>query len=219
MFKRFLAMPRSSLAAPSDVISSEYSSCSSFRASVASATDSSSALMPSANAFSSSVSVAMASVVSAIEASRSLSVWPSSLTLSSVVSNCPSQYSFLWSSSSCSWPKTATRSSMSVKTFSKLTFLPVRATVMRSKAARLECTAGAFWMSLSAFFRMSRLLASIWTKLGLGKVFLKSSRASSSFKILIVSAMATFSSALIFSISSHSLSFAAQFSSMSARNF
>mmetsp|Transcript_45763 Transcript_45763/g.83833 ORF Transcript_45763/g.83833 Transcript_45763/m.83833 type:complete len:263 (-) Transcript_45763:733-1521(-) len=212
-------MPKSSLAAESAVISSVNASFSSFRVSVASATSLSRASMPSVRALISSFKVEMPSSASSMANFTVEMVCSKPFSLSSVTSNCFSQYSFLWSSSVCSFAKTSTSSSISLKTFSKLTFLPVSATAMRSNAARLECVAGAFWISARAFLRTSRLLDSIWTKLGLGNVFLKSSKASSSFKILIVSAMATFSSALIFSISSHSLSFEAQFSSMSAKNF
>mmetsp|Transcript_32680 Transcript_32680/g.64362 ORF Transcript_32680/g.64362 Transcript_32680/m.64362 type:complete len:259 (-) Transcript_32680:390-1166(-) len=55
--------------------------------------------------------------------------------------------------------------------------------------------------------------------LALGNVFLNKSRASSSFSTLIVSAMATSSSARVFDRSSHSAFFSAQLLSRPARNF
>merc|ERR1719375_135760 len=76
-----------------------------------------------------------------------------------------------------------------------------------------------------AFCRMDRARARtesrvtlICTKL-LGNVFLNNSRASSSFRILMVSARATSSSDRILQISAHSFLFVAQFLSRSARNF
>mmetsp|Transcript_54724 Transcript_54724/g.108910 ORF Transcript_54724/g.108910 Transcript_54724/m.108910 type:complete len:278 (-) Transcript_54724:261-1094(-) len=54
---------------------------------------------------------------------------------------------------------------------------------------------------------------------GLGNVFLKRSKASSSFKILIVSLMAKISSARVLHLSAHSASLVAQPFSSSARNF
>merc|ERR1719223_1134303 len=68
---------------------------------------------------------------------------------------------------------------------------------------------------------MARELSVVCIRLALplGSVFLKRSRASSSFKTLMVSARATNASARIFDLSSHSLVFVAHPFSNSAKNF
>mmetsp|Transcript_5104 Transcript_5104/g.11309 ORF Transcript_5104/g.11309 Transcript_5104/m.11309 type:complete len:301 (-) Transcript_5104:645-1547(-) len=214
-------MPKSSFAAPSEAISSLYSSCSFFLVSVLSATDLSRALIPSARAFKSWVKVAMSSLVSSMEAPRSLRFCSKALILSSVVSNWPSQYSFLCESSACSCASTAMSSSINVNTFSKLTLRPDKAMVMSSKAPLLPfCARMARLFSIAAALRVCAWLSeTVCSRLGLGRVFLKSSNASSSLRILMVSEMATNSSLRVLVASSHSAVLVSQFLLRSARNF
>mmetsp|Transcript_15661 Transcript_15661/g.36020 ORF Transcript_15661/g.36020 Transcript_15661/m.36020 type:complete len:217 (-) Transcript_15661:528-1178(-) len=145
-----------------------------------------------------------------------LSFLESSFCLSSVKSNCVSQFSFLLSSSVCSFFKVATKSSMSPNTLSKLTFLPVRASAKKSTSGRCEPRTRA--SSANALDLRTEAVSANWIKLGLGRVFLKSSRASSSLRILMVSEIATSSSLRSFSIFSHSAFLVPQFFSRSARN-
>mmetsp|Transcript_158220 Transcript_158220/g.274798 ORF Transcript_158220/g.274798 Transcript_158220/m.274798 type:complete len:201 (+) Transcript_158220:1044-1646(+) len=112
-------------------------------------------------------------------------------------------------------------SSIIFSTLSKFTFLPWSATAMKSSSGRWPpawCFASAIWArarfccEITLTFTCTRALAP-------GSVFLKSSKASSSFKILIVSANATCSSARTFMFASCSSFFVAQSVSKSARNF
>mmetsp|Transcript_17220 Transcript_17220/g.53922 ORF Transcript_17220/g.53922 Transcript_17220/m.53922 type:complete len:206 (-) Transcript_17220:787-1404(-) len=151
----------------------------------------------------------------------------SSFFLSSIWSNWIAQYSFLASSSDCSFFSTSTMSSHILMTLSKVPWLmalrPLRASTRKSKPA---CPwAPAFCRALrtiaNARTRNEAALASTCTKLALalGRVFLKSSRASSSLSTLMVSARATSSSARVFCRASHSAVFVEQLFSSPARNF
>mmetsp|Transcript_14825 Transcript_14825/g.33355 ORF Transcript_14825/g.33355 Transcript_14825/m.33355 type:complete len:351 (-) Transcript_14825:375-1427(-) len=174
--------------------------------------------MASFNALISSVTVVKSSVVTSMDFSRSDSVFSKAFFSSSAVSKSFAQVAFLVSSSTCSFFSRATISSIMVKTFSKPTFLPLKASMR--KFNWLLC-AGSARNTERAWLETSFEVTCTCTKLlaGLGSVFLKSSSASSSLRILMVSASASFSSARFFSIASHSLSLVAQFSSMSAKNF
>mmetsp|Transcript_93783 Transcript_93783/g.252795 ORF Transcript_93783/g.252795 Transcript_93783/m.252795 type:complete len:200 (+) Transcript_93783:68-667(+) len=191
-----------------------YSSFSALRWSVALMTDLSRALMPAARAASSSVVVSMKAFVSSMAFSKSEMSRSSSFFLSSAASISFSQYTFLPSSSTCSLPSSVTISSIIANTLSKLTFLPRRAKEIKSK--RLS------WLPRSALMAMWRTSLSLTVTCKseeLGKVVLKSSSASSSFKILMVSAIARVSSARVFFTTSYSAVLVAQFLSKSARNF
>mmetsp|Transcript_8806 Transcript_8806/g.25251 ORF Transcript_8806/g.25251 Transcript_8806/m.25251 type:complete len:274 (-) Transcript_8806:565-1386(-) len=147
---------------------------------------------------------------------------------SSVVSNCVAQYSFLASSSTCSFFNTAIMSSTILMTLSKppwfKAFLPVSVSTKKSREERWS--RGAF---ACAFDKMSTARARVFAtpedtciKLELaapGNVFLKRSKASSSLRILMVSDNATNSSARVFFRSSHSAVFVPQLVFNSARNF
>mmetsp|Transcript_5129 Transcript_5129/g.11413 ORF Transcript_5129/g.11413 Transcript_5129/m.11413 type:complete len:241 (-) Transcript_5129:297-1019(-) len=138
---------------------------------------------------------------------------------SSVVSNSFSQYDTLLSSSLCSLARVSTSSSIKVMTFSKLIF-PFKAKVMKATfVLSMPPARVTSWSLARAALRCCLALDVTCTKLGLGSVFLNSSKASSSFRILIVSAMAIISSLRSFEISSHSFSLPSQFFSRSARNF
>merc|ERR1719321_860946 len=67
----------------------------------------------------------MPSLSAAMAVSRSAIVFSSSFFLSSAVSNCVAQYSFFSSSSTCSFFRVSTISSIILITFSKPIFLPV----------------------------------------------------------------------------------------------
>mmetsp|Transcript_16897 Transcript_16897/g.46663 ORF Transcript_16897/g.46663 Transcript_16897/m.46663 type:complete len:200 (-) Transcript_16897:442-1041(-) len=191
-----------------------YSSFSALRWSVALMTDLSRALMPAARAASSSVVVSMKAFVSSMAFSKSKVSKSSSFFLSSLASISFWQYTCLSSSSTCSLPSSVTISSIMDSTLSKLTFLPRRAREMKSK--RLS------WLPRSALMAMWRTSLSLRVTCKseeLGKVVLKSSSASSSFKILMVSAIARVSSARVFFTTSYSASLLAQLLSKSARNF
>mmetsp|Transcript_33688 Transcript_33688/g.88241 ORF Transcript_33688/g.88241 Transcript_33688/m.88241 type:complete len:222 (+) Transcript_33688:263-928(+) len=122
------------------------------------------------------------------------------------------QYSFLLSSSACSSARSFTMLSIIEMIFAKLKSRPCRAMVRKSSCALSVGALPARDLSTSARarFRSAMPLASICTKLGDGRVFLNSSRASSSDKILMVSWMATSSSARSFLRSSHSPVFESQ---------
>mmetsp|Transcript_9127 Transcript_9127/g.24603 ORF Transcript_9127/g.24603 Transcript_9127/m.24603 type:complete len:200 (-) Transcript_9127:900-1499(-) len=191
-----------------------YSSFSALRWSVALMTDLSRALMPAARAASSSVVVSMKAFVSSMAFSKSEMSRSSSFFLSSEASISFSQYSFFSSSSTCSLPRSVTISSTISSTLSKLTFLPRRAKEIKSK--RLS------WLPRSAFMAKWRTSLSRWDTCkseGLGRVFPKISSASSSFRILMVSAIAKVSSARVFFTTSNSSVLVAQFLSKSAKNF
>mmetsp|Transcript_33665 Transcript_33665/g.88160 ORF Transcript_33665/g.88160 Transcript_33665/m.88160 type:complete len:402 (+) Transcript_33665:791-1996(+) len=158
----------------------------------------------------------------------SMAVWVSSTVcsssffLSSVLSNCFSQYSFLESSSTCSFLSTSTISSIMLTTLLKSTFFPVSAIASKSSCAWLprEWSPRAFAMAPSAPWRSLSPLAT-WTKLAPsedGRVFLKRSRASSSLRSLMTSARARSSSERVLLRSSHSPVFVEQPFSSSARN-
>mmetsp|Transcript_1590 Transcript_1590/g.5014 ORF Transcript_1590/g.5014 Transcript_1590/m.5014 type:complete len:242 (-) Transcript_1590:677-1402(-) len=146
--------------------------------------------------------------------------------LSSARSNCVPQYSFLCSSSTCSFLSASTISSIIEMTFSKppcwRAFLPLSANTNRSNSVLCWCLGDfrAVRRAAMAFERRADAVNSTCTKLAeLGSVFLNSSSASSSLRTLIVSASATSSSALVLERSSHSLSFLSQLASRFARNF
>mmetsp|Transcript_57429 Transcript_57429/g.170905 ORF Transcript_57429/g.170905 Transcript_57429/m.170905 type:complete len:212 (-) Transcript_57429:583-1218(-) len=146
--------------------------------------------------------------------------------LSSARSNCVPQYSFLCSSSTCSFLSASTISSIIEMTFSKppcwRAFLPLSANTNRSNSVLCWCLGDfrAVRRAAMAFERRADAVNSTCTKLAeLGSVFLNSSSASSSLRTLIVSASATSSSALVLERSSHSLSFLAQVASRFARKF
>mmetsp|Transcript_36321 Transcript_36321/g.82617 ORF Transcript_36321/g.82617 Transcript_36321/m.82617 type:complete len:253 (+) Transcript_36321:350-1108(+) len=190
------------------------------RCSVASATALSKALMPAVKAAASSFSVAIESEVFAMAVSESAMARSRPFFLSSDSSNCTPQYSFLWSSSDCSVLRLATISSIMVITFSKPIFLPRNAKRIRSKRVR-SCWAPRASRSIVVALVRNRDAPS-WTctrlTAGLGRVFLNSSRASSSLSTLMVSARAASSSALVFTRSSHSAVLVAQLFSKLALN-
>mmetsp|Transcript_108741 Transcript_108741/g.283587 ORF Transcript_108741/g.283587 Transcript_108741/m.283587 type:complete len:228 (-) Transcript_108741:787-1470(-) len=145
----------------------------------------------------------------------SSSAFSAAFFLSSAASNSTAQYSFFVSSSTCSFCNISTMSSISLSTFVNSTFLPDSAKAMRSILARCRSAAcrRALLTADCALRRMAFELTWICTKLlalADGRVFLKSSRESSLFRILIVSAMARSSSVRILERSSHSAFFVAQ---------
>mmetsp|Transcript_52869 Transcript_52869/g.112860 ORF Transcript_52869/g.112860 Transcript_52869/m.112860 type:complete len:207 (-) Transcript_52869:932-1552(-) len=204
-------------------MSSLYSTFSALRCSVASPTDLSKDLMPASRAFSSSPRAARPSSAEAMAASSSEMARSKALSLSSVMSNCVLQYSFLLSSSTCSFLSISTMSSHILMTFSKplVEPLPLRERARRSKEVR--CSRGTcLWAT-----RMALRAAVLWLLVaevscirlvsGEGRVFLKRSSASSSLRTLMVSLRATSSSARNFCRSSHSLAFVPQLFSNSAK--
>mmetsp|Transcript_2763 Transcript_2763/g.5942 ORF Transcript_2763/g.5942 Transcript_2763/m.5942 type:complete len:300 (+) Transcript_2763:859-1758(+) len=210
-----------SFAAESLATSSLYSVFSFFRSSVASATLLSNSLIPVSRAFNSAFSAEMPSPASAIAFAWSEIVCSRPFFLSSCSSNCAPQYSFLWSSLTCSFFRRATRSSIIFNTFSNPACLPWRAMAMRSNSgfrATGACTCCALEINANALALM--VLASTFSCKSptLGSVFLKRSRASSSFKTLMVSARVRSSSARVSFRSSHSFVFVAQSFERSARN-
>mmetsp|Transcript_5141 Transcript_5141/g.11439 ORF Transcript_5141/g.11439 Transcript_5141/m.11439 type:complete len:263 (+) Transcript_5141:35-823(+) len=211
----------SCLAAEFVEINSVYSSCSSFLVSVASATSLSKALIPFSKVFSSSDKVLMASVASSILMSKSEMLCSKTFFLSSVVSSCFSQYSTLWSSSCCSLAKVAMRLSIILKTLSKFTFLPDKAIAMKSKPLRgpLVLACGALRRMARAFAFCFWVLLATCIKLEVGSVFLNNSRASSSFRIFTVSAMAANSCVRSSEISFHSAALESQDFKVSSANF
>merc|ERR1719436_1524425 len=145
--------------------------------------------------------------------------------LSSELSNSVRQYCFLLSSATCSSFNKATISSIILITFpnpDEVIFFPVSANARNSNRARPrgDCCA-AFLTKARAFACIDWALTLTCTKLelALGRVFLKSSNASSSLRILIVSAKASSSSERVLERSSHSCVLVAQLFSKSARNF
>ena len=115
-----------------------------------------------------------------------------------------------------SLPSRTTISSIMLRTLSKLTFLLCSESEMSSR--RLS------WVFTEWRARSARLLTSFEVTVTCisevdGRVFLKRSRASSSLRILMVSASASSSSARVFFTSSYSSSFVPQPSFRSARNF
>mmetsp|Transcript_67736 Transcript_67736/g.191972 ORF Transcript_67736/g.191972 Transcript_67736/m.191972 type:complete len:240 (-) Transcript_67736:841-1560(-) len=203
------------------------SAFSALRCSVASATDLSNALMPASSVAISSERVAIPSSAAAIEWSSFATVRSRAFFLSSEMSSCLPQYSFLLSSSCCSLFRLATMSSIIFMTLSKppllRAFFPDSASARRSSCARSRRPKApcALRMAARARERIANLLVRTCTKLALalGSVFLKSSSASSSLSSLIVSARATSSSERVFDRSSHSADFVAQPLLSSARKF
>mmetsp|Transcript_40514 Transcript_40514/g.104812 ORF Transcript_40514/g.104812 Transcript_40514/m.104812 type:complete len:269 (-) Transcript_40514:784-1590(-) len=216
---RFLANKMSSLAAPLLAMRSLYSAFSAWRCSVAWATDLSSSVIPFSSAAISSVAVAMPSFVSSMTVWRSARVRSRAFFLSSDSSNWTPQYSFLVSSSTCSFFRVVTSSSIMVMTFSKPIFLPLSAKEIKSNWG-LSTLLEALLMMFRAFAKTAWRFVFSWTKLALalGSVFLKSSSASSSLSTLMVSARATNSSERVFLISSHSAVLEPQLVSSSIAN-
>mmetsp|Transcript_19696 Transcript_19696/g.52245 ORF Transcript_19696/g.52245 Transcript_19696/m.52245 type:complete len:274 (-) Transcript_19696:651-1472(-) len=188
---------------------------------VASLTDASSALMLFSVSAISSASAAMFSSALAIAVSVSAATCSSSFFLSSVESNVDRQYSFLSASSSPSFFKAPTISSIMEMTFSKPIFLPRRASTRKPRRACLGFAWRARCRRATARDRRSALCTFTCSRLalGAGSVFLKSSRASSSFKILIVSARARSSSLRVFTRASYSASFVEHPAFRSASSF
>mmetsp|Transcript_36325 Transcript_36325/g.82623 ORF Transcript_36325/g.82623 Transcript_36325/m.82623 type:complete len:205 (+) Transcript_36325:624-1238(+) len=177
--------------------------------------------MPFSRAAISSARVAIAPLASSMALPKSDAARSSSFLVSSFLSNSASQYAFFWWSLACSSPSMETMSSIILMTFSKLTFFPRRASTRKSTRGSADLP----WARLpavsacNACCRTSLPLALVCNNEGLGKVFLKSSSASSSFRTLIVPARATSSSARVFLRSSHSAVFVSQLFSRPARNF
>merc|ERR1712008_302035 len=162
----------------------------------------------------------MASLAFSIAVSRSEIECSNPFFLSSAKSNSFHQYSFFESSSACSTLSVATISSIILMTFSNPIFFPCNARDNNSNCAFLGLFCMTCSSSVNALARKFRADTSICMKLeALGKVFLNSSNASSSFSTLMVSAKAANSSARVFTITSHSAFFFSQFSSKFARNF
>mmetsp|Transcript_107924 Transcript_107924/g.281744 ORF Transcript_107924/g.281744 Transcript_107924/m.281744 type:complete len:243 (+) Transcript_107924:371-1099(+) len=147
--------------------------------------------------------------MSSIVLSRSLNFTPSTFLSSSAVSNSFSQYDFLPSSASCSCASRLTISSIIFSTLSKPFAPPCSAiSISVTRPSPLLAVRSA----LSALLRTSLLLTCSWSSEGpaLGNVFVNKSSASSSFRILMVSAMASSSSVRILVRSSCSCFFVAQ---------
>mmetsp|Transcript_61860 Transcript_61860/g.191675 ORF Transcript_61860/g.191675 Transcript_61860/m.191675 type:complete len:213 (+) Transcript_61860:837-1475(+) len=133
--------------------------------------------------------------------------------LSSAASSCTLQYCLLAASSFCSALRVRTISSIILRTFSKPTCFPPRASSRRpifgcdgNAPPFAECVA-AVRRTDNARARRVAAFVCIWTKLALalGRVFLNMSRLSSSLSTLMTSARAVSSSALVALMSSHSL--------------
>mmetsp|Transcript_90277 Transcript_90277/g.255294 ORF Transcript_90277/g.255294 Transcript_90277/m.255294 type:complete len:225 (-) Transcript_90277:812-1486(-) len=164
------------------------------------------------------VQVAIAALRSSMAVLETSIPRSSSFFWSSDLSSSVSQYSFLLSSSACSFLRFTIISSISLMTFSKPAVLPCMASSTRSiSGPRL----GAERSSRSAWARS--VASPCWTCTKLdeaeGSVFLNSSSASSAFKASMVSDSATSSSARTLQRASHSAVFVAHPFSSSARNF
>mmetsp|Transcript_98234 Transcript_98234/g.277788 ORF Transcript_98234/g.277788 Transcript_98234/m.277788 type:complete len:254 (-) Transcript_98234:783-1544(-) len=203
-------------------MSSMKASCSPFRNSMASATDLSSALIPACRASMSLFAAVTPSSATAMAASESEMARSMLFFVSSEESNSATQYAFLPLSSFCSFFRMPTISSIMLTTFSKPATLPRKASAMKSSWGRASfddlrarCTAA------SARARTEAAVTRTWIKMAaaLGRVFLKTSRASSSFRILIVSASAASSSLRSLTTASHSDVFVPQFLVRSAMRF
>mmetsp|Transcript_88331 Transcript_88331/g.253032 ORF Transcript_88331/g.253032 Transcript_88331/m.253032 type:complete len:226 (+) Transcript_88331:782-1459(+) len=208
----------SSLAAWSAAIVSLYSEFSALRTSVDSATDLSRALMLAVKDLISSPSWASPPVASSLAFSKLSYSRSNTLCSSSDLSIAVWQYSFFESSSCCSLPSKAVMSSIILRTFSKLPDRPANAIMIMFKRVSSFLPCLAFKASIALRFKI-RPLTWVCSSAGLGKVFLNNSRASSSLRILIVSARATSSSPLVLDLSSHSAFFVVHEVDMSARNF
>mmetsp|Transcript_167119 Transcript_167119/g.295892 ORF Transcript_167119/g.295892 Transcript_167119/m.295892 type:complete len:292 (-) Transcript_167119:457-1332(-) len=131
------------------------------------------------------------------------------------MSNWSSQYDFLASSSAWSFLSSAMSASIILMILSKPIWPPCRAIWTKSTPGSLLCrelrVCSARWRTLFV------LVCTCMKLLAAGRVFLKSSSASSSLSMVIVSVKATSSSLDIFLNSSHSFVFAAQFSSKFAK--
>mmetsp|Transcript_76663 Transcript_76663/g.119785 ORF Transcript_76663/g.119785 Transcript_76663/m.119785 type:complete len:297 (+) Transcript_76663:718-1608(+) len=206
-------MPMISFAALSFANVSTFSACSDFLSSVASATCLSSALIPSSSAAISEASVEMLSLRSSIALPRSDTVSSNSFRSSSFLSMVFSQYSFFSSSAVCSLPSKTTMSSIIFKTFSKLTFLPLRARLI--KFSRKSFWAPLLAKAASACSFTCFAFVFNCNNDGVGRVFLKSSSASSSLSSFTVSARANNSSARTLQRTAHSSSLVLQFFSKS----
>mmetsp|Transcript_93822 Transcript_93822/g.261194 ORF Transcript_93822/g.261194 Transcript_93822/m.261194 type:complete len:222 (-) Transcript_93822:132-797(-) len=169
--------------------------------------------MPFSKEAISSVSAATMPLASSVAFSRSEIARSRPFFSSSALSSEASQYAFLSSSSACSFFNSATISSIMATTFSKpaVRLRRARATKSRRASRFAACSAR------SACRRTSLDVTCVCSREGLGRVFLKSSNASSEFRILMVSARAKSSSALVFWTTSHSAFLALQFLSRSAR--
>mmetsp|Transcript_31253 Transcript_31253/g.49909 ORF Transcript_31253/g.49909 Transcript_31253/m.49909 type:complete len:299 (-) Transcript_31253:673-1569(-) len=210
-------MPMISFAALSFANVSTFSACSVFLSSVASATCLSSALIPSSSASISEANVAMLSLRSSIAFPRSDTVSSNSFKSSSVLSMVFSQYSFFSSSAVCSLPSSTTMSSIIFKTLSKLTFLPLSASAMRFTRKSPFSPRPACCKATNARFFTDCPFAANCNRAGVGSVFLNNSSASSSLSSLIVSAIASNSSARTLVLTAHSSSLVLQFFSKSFR--
>mmetsp|Transcript_72895 Transcript_72895/g.193624 ORF Transcript_72895/g.193624 Transcript_72895/m.193624 type:complete len:228 (-) Transcript_72895:765-1448(-) len=177
--------------------------------------------MPFSKAATSSVRVSMVPLASSMAFSKSEAAKSSCFLLSSFLSISASQYAFFWSSLDCSLPSKATMSSIMASTLSKPTVLPRRASARKSKRGSWSPPPSCVLAlrACNARCLTSLPLALVCNSEGLGNVFLKSSKASSSFRILIVSARANNSSVRVFCTASHSSFFFAQLLSRSAKNF
>mmetsp|Transcript_51375 Transcript_51375/g.116742 ORF Transcript_51375/g.116742 Transcript_51375/m.116742 type:complete len:228 (-) Transcript_51375:832-1515(-) len=199
-------MPRRSNAALLSAASLVYASCSCFLCSVAWATVESRSLMPAFKEEISSFKFLISSASESSLVSKVLILFASSLFSSSVLSISASQKAFFWSSSSCSFFREATILSTSSITFSKPPFLPCRAIRITSTLTER----GSFRNCSLIFPRASLSLVRTCNRLGEGRVFLKSSKASSEFSSLMVSAIATSSWARVPLASSCSFAFVLQ---------
>mmetsp|Transcript_21004 Transcript_21004/g.52613 ORF Transcript_21004/g.52613 Transcript_21004/m.52613 type:complete len:260 (+) Transcript_21004:426-1205(+) len=208
-------MPRSLTAALLAANSFLCSSCSFFRSAIASETFLSISLMLACKLSISSSNVAMvpsnsATTVFNLLVCRCISFCSSSATSSSFV-----QYAFLLSSATCSLPNWATSLSIMAPNLSKLAFLPRMAKAIKSKPGLARASAP---KACLACRKTSLLDTCTCNSDVLGRALLKSSKASSSFRILIVSASAMSSSDRILDRASHASCFVAQFLLRSAKN-
>mmetsp|Transcript_25619 Transcript_25619/g.65097 ORF Transcript_25619/g.65097 Transcript_25619/m.65097 type:complete len:227 (-) Transcript_25619:532-1212(-) len=175
--------------------------------------------MPSCKALISAAKVSKRPSICSMALSESAMDCSCCFCLSSDSSNWASQYSFLLSSPSCSFFKFTTISSTMVITFSKPAVLPWRAKEIKSNSGLFDFFAAA-WINAKAraFCDATVTCTCIKLELAPGKVFLKSSSASSSLSTLMVSARATNSSERVFLISSHSAVLEPQLVSSSIAN-
>mmetsp|Transcript_64503 Transcript_64503/g.200019 ORF Transcript_64503/g.200019 Transcript_64503/m.200019 type:complete len:259 (-) Transcript_64503:786-1562(-) len=208
-------------------MSSLYSVFSFFRCTVASATDLSSFTMPASSVAMSSFSVSMLSFIAAISVSWSAMDCSRCFVLSSTTSNSILQYSFLLSSSSCSFFSSLIMLSHIAMTLVKPPWrkarLPTSPSTRKSKPAR--CRRPAFFRAARSSARARPRISVALTlscrklALALGSVFLNNSNASSLLSSWIVSAKATSSSDRVFERCSNSFFLVLQLLSRPARNF
>mmetsp|Transcript_162309 Transcript_162309/g.515664 ORF Transcript_162309/g.515664 Transcript_162309/m.515664 type:complete len:227 (+) Transcript_162309:347-1027(+) len=176
--------------------------------------------MPSCKALISAAKVSKRPSICSMALSESAMDCSCCFCLSSDSSNWASQYSFLLSSPSCSLFKFTTISSTMVITFSKPAVFPWRAKAIKSNSGLFDFCAAA-WINAKARAFCDATVTCTWIKLELapGKVFLKSSSASSSLSTVMVSESASNSSERVFLISSHSPVLVLQLVSSSDLNF